>query len=153
MAAASVGRNDPCRCGSGKKYKKCCLGKDEAAHPRVQEPVGPSEGDNATRWFSEMEAELGHLDDVMHEAEHAVEDGHFEQAEELYLHIRKHSPLTIHSYYILAKLRAAQGRWGEAAAAYEEALKVIQGDRNNFDDDAIKEIEQGLEAARSKLTS
>ena len=24
----SVGRNDPCPCGSGKKYKKCCLGKD-----------------------------------------------------------------------------------------------------------------------------
>lgn len=23
-----VGRNDPCFCGSGKKYKKCCLGKD-----------------------------------------------------------------------------------------------------------------------------
>ena len=21
---ASVGRNDPCPCGSGKKYKKCC---------------------------------------------------------------------------------------------------------------------------------
>ena len=26
-----VGRNDPCPCGSGKKYKKCCLGKDEDA--------------------------------------------------------------------------------------------------------------------------
>ncbi len=24
-----VVRNDPCPCGSGKKYKKCCLGKDE----------------------------------------------------------------------------------------------------------------------------
>ena len=24
----SVGRNDPCPCGSGKKYKKCCLNKD-----------------------------------------------------------------------------------------------------------------------------
>ena len=23
---ARVGRNDPCPCGSGKKYKKCCLG-------------------------------------------------------------------------------------------------------------------------------
>ena len=23
-----IGRNDPCTCGSGKKYKKCC-GKDE----------------------------------------------------------------------------------------------------------------------------
>jgi HEAT repeat protein len=26
-ARAKVGRNDPCPCGSGKKYKKCCLGK------------------------------------------------------------------------------------------------------------------------------
>jgi len=24
-----VGRNDPCPCGSGKKYKKCCLNKDQ----------------------------------------------------------------------------------------------------------------------------
>jgi uncharacterized protein YecA (UPF0149 family) len=22
-----IGRNDPCPCGSGRKYKKCCLGK------------------------------------------------------------------------------------------------------------------------------
>jgi uncharacterized protein YecA (UPF0149 family) len=22
---AKIGRNDPCPCGSGKKYKKCCL--------------------------------------------------------------------------------------------------------------------------------
>jgi hypothetical protein len=27
---AKPGRNDPCPCGSGKKYKKCCLPKDEA---------------------------------------------------------------------------------------------------------------------------
>jgi len=24
-ASRKVGRNDPCPCGSGKKYKKCCL--------------------------------------------------------------------------------------------------------------------------------
>lgn len=24
----SVSRNDPCPCGSGLKYKKCCLGKE-----------------------------------------------------------------------------------------------------------------------------
>jgi len=23
-----VGRNDPCPCGSGKKYKKCCLQRE-----------------------------------------------------------------------------------------------------------------------------
>lgn len=25
------GRNDPCHCGSGKKYKKCCSSKDQEA--------------------------------------------------------------------------------------------------------------------------
>ncbi len=25
---SSLGRNDPCYCGSGKKYKKCCMTRD-----------------------------------------------------------------------------------------------------------------------------
>ena len=29
-AAKKVGPNDPCPCGSGKKYKKCCMQKDKA---------------------------------------------------------------------------------------------------------------------------
>ena len=28
---AKVGPNDPCPCGSGKKYKKCCMQKDKMA--------------------------------------------------------------------------------------------------------------------------
>ncbi|RNF41183.1 tetratricopeptide repeat protein [Planococcus salinus] len=32
----TIGRNDPCHCGSGKKYKKCC-GKDEAAKTMFEE--------------------------------------------------------------------------------------------------------------------
>jgi len=28
---SKTGRNDPCPCGSGKKYKHCCLEKDQAA--------------------------------------------------------------------------------------------------------------------------
>jgi methionyl aminopeptidase len=27
--SVKVGRNDPCPCGSGQKFKKCCLGKDQ----------------------------------------------------------------------------------------------------------------------------
>jgi hypothetical protein len=38
-----IGRNDPCPCGSGKKYKKCHLEADEArdsaAKAEVQEGV------------------------------------------------------------------------------------------------------------------
>lgn len=32
-----LGRNDPCHCGSHKRYKKCCLPKDQA--PKVFTPV------------------------------------------------------------------------------------------------------------------
>jgi len=40
--AAKVGRNDPCPCGSGKKYKKCCLPKTEGA-PEEPRPEGPDQ--------------------------------------------------------------------------------------------------------------
>ena len=32
-----IGRNDPCHCGSGKKYKQCCLAKDEAKERAARE--------------------------------------------------------------------------------------------------------------------
>lgn len=32
------GRNDPCHCGSGKKYKKCCAAKDEAQDRVADQP-------------------------------------------------------------------------------------------------------------------
>lgn len=41
----STGRNEPCPCGSGKKYKKCCLAADQtAAKPQpVYEELEPDE--------------------------------------------------------------------------------------------------------------
>src|SRR5665647_403454 len=33
------GRNDPCSCGSGKKYKNCCLGKAEFHSPGSSAPT------------------------------------------------------------------------------------------------------------------
>jgi hypothetical protein len=30
------GRNEPCHCGSGKKYKHCCLAKDEEAERELR---------------------------------------------------------------------------------------------------------------------
>jgi TolA-binding protein len=38
---AKIGRNDPCPCGSGKKYKKCCMASDEAA-ARAARPAQPA---------------------------------------------------------------------------------------------------------------
>jgi SEC-C motif len=33
LSSMKPGRNDPCRCGSGKKYKQCYLGRDGASNP------------------------------------------------------------------------------------------------------------------------
>jgi hypothetical protein len=44
----NVGRNDPCLCGSGKKYKKCCLHREEQLSLTSLEPdffQGPEEYD------------------------------------------------------------------------------------------------------------
>lgn len=47
QTSARPGRNEPCHCGSGRKYKQCCLAKDEkkAAAARAKaaaEPAAPS---------------------------------------------------------------------------------------------------------------
>lgn len=36
-----IGRNQPCPCGSGKKYKKCCLPNDRQTRERRPDPVQP----------------------------------------------------------------------------------------------------------------
>jgi hypothetical protein len=35
MNKPKIGRNDPCHCGSGQKYKRCCLEKDQRAESAV----------------------------------------------------------------------------------------------------------------------
>ena len=50
------GRNEPCHCGSGKKYKHCCLAKDEEAEwaalaqsATAGQPSTPPDDEPATR--------------------------------------------------------------------------------------------------------
>ena len=40
---SKIGRNDPCPCGSGRKYKKCCLHKyrDARLEELTQNQVAP----------------------------------------------------------------------------------------------------------------
>lgn len=47
---AKIGRNDPCPCGSGKKYKRCCYGKPE---------TGPSTEGNAVGTLADLKKAVG----------------------------------------------------------------------------------------------
>lgn len=50
---SKIGRNDKCPCGSGKKYKKCCLGKETSAVESImklvatEEPAAETKGESA----------------------------------------------------------------------------------------------------------
>jgi tetratricopeptide (TPR) repeat protein len=46
----SPGRNDPCPCGSRKKYKKCCLSREQAQRSRAAAAEKP--------WIAELRPEL-----------------------------------------------------------------------------------------------
>lgn len=49
---SAIGRNDPCPCGSGKKYKKCCLIKQEQQDAWANKLAN----DDFEKWFTEDEA-------------------------------------------------------------------------------------------------
>lgn len=52
------GRNDPCPCGSGRKYKRCCYGAEVAATPggRLPDlpPAARAEALAAERWEADV---------------------------------------------------------------------------------------------------
>ncbi|MEI3614116.1 YecA family protein [Pseudogracilibacillus sp. SO30301A] len=55
-----IGRNDKCHCGSGKKYKKCCLDKDAQLNINqvVHNPV--------TRWLTYEEVNAMSTDEIVY---------------------------------------------------------------------------------------
>src|SRR6266542_3582883 len=52
----NIGRNDPCPCGSGKKYKKCCLAKDEEAKRKETKPPPDPRNEAWNARYDEFEA-------------------------------------------------------------------------------------------------
>jgi hypothetical protein len=77
---AKPGRNSPCPCGSGKKYKVCCLAKDEARERERQAPDRAAE--KALSWLSQHYA-----DEVNESVENqfcaVLEDAQLEELQEL----------------------------------------------------------------------
>ena len=53
-AVARVGRNEPCPCGSGKKYKHCCIAKDQERLHRSSDVAGVTHEE----LFAKMEEHL-----------------------------------------------------------------------------------------------
>jgi hypothetical protein len=52
-----LGANEPCRCGSGRKYKKCCWEKDEAVEALVAREHRTIQGQEPDKFGHEWDGE------------------------------------------------------------------------------------------------
>ena len=114
---SSFGRNAPCPCGSGKKYKKCCLGKaaaiQSAANQKVDSVIS---GFNATNASPPSELLLKAV------ALHQV--GRIGEAKVAYQTLLEKNPENSDALHYLGMIAFQEGDYPEAVHLIEQAIKL-----------------------------
>jgi tetratricopeptide (TPR) repeat protein len=132
---AKIGRNDPCPCNSGKKYKKCCLAGDEAA-ARAARPAQPAAVAARRPSLASHVQEHDELDELT-EASNAVVDmvqaGNLDAAEQAAHDLLKRFPDVHDGYDRLGMVCEARGDRRQAADYYRKAINVIRSHPDNYD--------------------
>src|SRR5215475_9212781 len=145
-AMANIGRNDPCHCGSGKKYKRCCLDKDEAAgrevlSSRVTPPI-LSLGQRSPEMLADMRQALaaGSADDEEDELTAAsnaavdlVKAGKLDEAEKAARDLLERFPEVHDGYDRLGMVYEARGQPKEAADCYRRVIEIIRANGDAYD--------------------
>lgn len=144
------GRNDPCPCGSGKKYKKCCQGKFEPRLPLPSRQQGP---DAVARKSVPSPAELNQMVALFNAGHHAELESRARSLVERYPDsgfvwkilgvtlqtqgkdslsaLRKAAELLpddAEAHYNLGNTLLMLGRPDEAVASYRRALQIRPDD-------------------------
>jgi tetratricopeptide (TPR) repeat protein len=132
---AKIGRNDLCPCGSGKKYKKCCLASDEAA-TRAARPAQPAAVPERRPSLASYVQEHDQLDELT-EASNAVVDmvqaGNLDAAEQAAHDLLARFPDVHDGYDRLGMVCEARGDYRQAANYYRKAINVIRNHPDNYD--------------------
>jgi len=110
-----AGRNDPCPCGSGKKYKRCCLAVHEAAGEErkrlVEEPVP----------LEQFEEEALELEALSNRVTELIRAGGLEEAERASRDLLRRFPDQLDGLEGLARVYEARGETAAAAEHYRRA--------------------------------
>jgi tetratricopeptide (TPR) repeat protein len=147
---ATPGRNDPCPCGSGKKYKKCCLPKEEAEEGKViaKEQAAREERAAARRLeerqakaaflerflaANEVDEELEELTAASNAAVDLVKTGKLDEAEAAARGLLDRFPHVHDGWDRLGMVHEARGQNKEAADCYRKALEIIRAQPENYD--------------------
>jgi tetratricopeptide (TPR) repeat protein len=139
---AKPGRNDPCHCGSGKKYKKCCLPKEEAEQREASaKDQARREAQAAAHRLTlrEVKAELlaglaegedqddlTNLTTASNAAVDLVHAGKLEEAESAARDLLERFPEVHDGWDRLGMVHEARGEKKQAADCYRKAIEIIR---------------------------
>lgn len=125
---AKIGRNAPCPCGSGKKYKKCCLPLYDSSSPQQDSIVHSTE---------DSLADLDDLDILSNSVVDLIKEGRLEEAEKISRELLSRYPDQIDGIDRLAEVYEARGNNKKAAEYYRKAAAFAQSnpgfDQEGFD--------------------
>jgi tetratricopeptide (TPR) repeat protein len=131
---AKIRRNDPCFCGSGKKYKRCCLAKVEAAERlafAAQEAARPRTGlAFDTDEEEELVLELTLASNVVVDL---VKTGQLDDAEQAAHELLERFPDAHDGYDRLGMVYEARGDNRQAAEYYRKALAFVREHADDYD--------------------
>ena len=161
-----AGRNDPCPCGSGKKYKHCCLEKDRTAElaPAIAQRVAlqdhkASQAAQQKRYQAELlqsqatwrEAQA--LDAASNAVVDLVRDGHLDEAEQAARELLTCYPEVHDGYDRLGMVHEARGQFGQAADCYRKVIELMRANPEDYDAglvDSFLELVVKLEACAAE---
>src|SRR6202050_1338185 len=129
---AKIGRNDLCRCNSGKKYKKCCMASDEAAARPAQPAAVPARRPSLASYFQEH-AERDELTEASNAVVDMVQAGNLDAAEQAAHELLARFPDVHDGYDRLGMVYEARGDRRQAADYYRKAINVIRNHPDNYD--------------------
>lgn len=134
---AKIGRNQPCPCGSGAKYKKCCWNKDRLSQTPTtsSNPVNPTAAQNWVFIEDDPLTEMtNHVADLIH-------DGRLDDAERALEDLTHKFPGEIDPLDRKAMLLEARGLKREAASYYRRAAEYTRT-HDGFESDSTDDYEK-----------
>jgi tetratricopeptide (TPR) repeat protein len=131
---AKIGRNDPCSCGSGKKYKHCCLAQDlaaaRAAAPTAVAPTPPATAQHHPNLCQDCS---DRLDDAANAVFALIDARQFEQAERAAHDVLAQFPDMHDGYECLGRLHQAKGDYRQACDNYRKVIAIAEKDPQFYD--------------------
>jgi tetratricopeptide (TPR) repeat protein len=134
-----IGRNAPCPCGSGKKYKHCCRDKDEAAEHAAfaaARAAAAAQYQQRQARLEERQARLEHEDELAR-ASNAVIDlvhaGRLDEAEQAARELLVRFPEVHDGYDRLGMIYEARGEHKAAADCYRKVVEFVRAHPELYD--------------------